>query len=331
MSIRKTVSITRRFAVAALSVTSLFGAASAQAQNQDYPNRPIKLVVGFPPGGSSDVMARMVGTALSAKLGQPIVVDNKPGANTIIATEYVKSQPADGYTLLSSPSSFAISPAFKQGNYEFKDFAPVALIGVSPLLLVTQNEVPAKNVTELMSFVKTQQGKLPYASYGAGGAGHLATELLLSMTNAQMIHVPYKGGAAGLVDVIGGRVTMMMPTVTAGLTLAKDGKIKVIAVSGSKRIAAMPDVPTMAESGVPGYEVLVWEAIQAPAGTPPAIVARLNNALREVLATPDVREKLLRLGLEAETKMTPAELTAFIRSEGDKFAKIVNDRGIKVE
>lgn len=332
MKIRMPIGIGRFLAAAGFVVSTLVGAACAQAQVQDYPNRPIKLVVGFPPGGSSDVMARLLAAALSAKLGQQVVVDNKPGANTIIATQFVRSQPADGYTLLSAPSSFAINPVLKQRNYDiFKDYTPVALVGIAQLLLVTPNEVPAKSVMELIAFAKAQQGKLSYASYGTGSAGHLASELLLSMTGVNMVHVPYKGGAPGLVDVVGGRVTMMMPSVAAAQALVKEGKVRALAVSSNRRAVAMPDVPTIAESGVPGFELVTWETIQAPAGTPPAIVDRLNKAIREVLATPELREKLLKLGIESESMMTPAEVATFIRREAGKFEKVVHESGIKEE
>lgn len=318
--------------MAGLAVSALVAVACAQAQVKDYPNRPIRLIVGFPPGGSSDAMARMLGAALSENLGQPVVVDNKPGANTIVATQIARSQPADGYTLLSASSSFAINPALKQQNYDIKkDFTPVALLGITPLLLVTPNEVPAKSVMELIALAKAQPHKLAYASYGTGSAGHLASELLLSMAGVSMVHVPYKGGAAGLVDVMGGRVTMMMSTVASALTLVKEEKIRALAVTRKVRASALPGVPTIAESGVPDFELVGWEAIQAPAGTPPPIVARLNKAIREALATPELREKMLKLGIEAESMMTPAEVATFIRNEAEKFEKIVRESGIKDE
>lgn len=255
-------------AMAALAFSAVFGATGVQAQA--YPNRPIKLVVGFPPGGSSDATARLLATALSERLGQPIVVENKAGANTVIATQYVRSQPADGYTPFSVSSSFAINPALQKLNYNtYKDFTPLALLGVIPLWLVTPNQVPVKSVGDLVSLAKSQPGKLAYASYGAGSAGHLASELLLSMTKTNMVHVPYKGTGPALVDVIGGQVTMMMPTVASSLSLVKEGKLRAIAVSSGKRVSAAPDVPTIAESGVPGFELVAWESIQVAAGTSP--------------------------------------------------------------
>jgi tripartite-type tricarboxylate transporter receptor subunit TctC len=317
-------------AMAALAFSTTLGATCVQAQA--YPNRPIKLIVGFPPGGSSDATARLLATALSEKLGQPIVVENKAGANTVIATQYVRSQPADGYTLFSVSSSFAINPALQNLNYNiYKDFTPVALLGVIPLWLVTPNQVPVKSVGELVSLAKAQPGKLAYASYGAGSAGHLASELLLSMTKTSMIHVPYKGTGPAIVDVIGGQVTMMMPTVASSLSLVKDGKLRAIAVSSSKRVSAVPDVPTIAESGVPGFELVAWESIQVAAGTPPEIVSRLNTAIRDIVASPDFREKLIKLGIEPEAKMASSDVAKFIHSEAEKFEKLIRERNIKAE
>lgn len=321
----------RTVAVVALATSTVFGAACVQAQ-EAYPNRPIKIVVGFPPGGSSDATARLLATSLSEKLGQPVIVENKAGANTIIATQYVRNQPADGYTLFSVSSSFAINPALQKLNYNiYKDFTPVALLGTIPLWLVTPNQVPVKTVGELVSLAKAQPGKLPYASYGAGSTGHLASELLLSMTKTSMIHVPYKGTGPAIVDVMGGQVTMMMPTVASSLSLVKEGRLRAIAVSSSKRVSAAPDVPTIAESGVPGFELVAWESIQVAAGTPPAIVFRLNTAIRDIVASPDFREKLIKLGIEPETKMASNDVAKFIRSEAEKFEKVIRERNIKVE
>lgn len=325
--------LTRR--VAAATVVGLMAAAptvQAQATAQNYPSRPIKLIVGFPPGGSSDATARMLGAALTTRLGQPVVVENKAGANTVIATQYLRSQPADGYTLLSVSSSFAINPALQKLNYNIDtDFAPVALLGIIPLMLVTPNEVPAKSVAELMTLAKAQPGKLPYASYGAGSAGHIASELLLSMTGAEMIHVPYKGTGPALVDVMGNQVTFMMPTVAASNALVKEGKLRAIAVSSAKRVSAVPNIPTIAESGLPGYELVAWETIQAVAGTPPEIVNKLNATIRQIIATPEFRDKLIALGIEPDTGKTPAEVGKFVHAEAEKFAKVIKDRSIKPE
>lgn len=321
-----------KFAAAAMLLGAAMAACLAHAQSGPYPNRPIKLIVGFPPGGSSDATARLLATAMSDKLGQPVVVENKAGANTIIATQYVKSQPADGYTLFSVSSSFAINPALQKLNYDiYKDFTPVALLGTIPLWIVTPMQVPARTVGELVAMAKAQPGRLSYASYGSGSAGHLASELLLSMTQANMVHVPYKGTGPALVDVVSGQVTWMMPTVASSQALVKEGKLRAIAVSSSKRVSAVPNVPTIAESGVPGFELVAWESIQVAAGTPQAIVARLNSTIREIVASPAFHEKLVNLGIEPETRMSPADVGKYVHSEAEKFAKIIRERNIKAE
>jgi tripartite-type tricarboxylate transporter receptor subunit TctC len=309
---------------------ALFGAAGAWAQT--YPAKPIKLIVGFPPGGGSDALARRVGAALTEKFGQQVIVDNKPGANTILATQFVQSQPPDGYTLLFVSASFAINPALYKLTYNIeKDFTPVAVVAVVPLLLIVNNDVPAKSVKDLIAMARAQPGKLTFASFGTGSAGHLAGEMLLSMTGTEMIHVPYKGSAPAVADVMGGRVTMMLPGIGSAINLAKEGKLKALGVSTAKRVSGAPEVPTMAESGVPGYDVATWESIQAPAGTPPDVVAKLNAAVREAVASKDLRQKMINLGFEPDAMKSPAEAAQFIRSEMNKWGKVVRERNIKVE
>jgi tripartite-type tricarboxylate transporter receptor subunit TctC len=217
-------------AVALVFLVALFGGGGAWAQT--YPAKPVKLIVGFPPGGGSDALARLVGAALTDKFGQQIIVDNKPGANTIVATQFVQGQPADGYTLLFVSASFAINPSLYKLTYDIqKDFTPVTIVAIVPLLLITHNNVPAKSVKDLIAMAKAQPGKLTFASFGTGSAGHLAGEMLLSMTGTDMIHVPYKGSAPAIADVLGGRVTMMLPGIGSAITLAKDGKLKALGVS----------------------------------------------------------------------------------------------------
>lgn len=323
-------SVARIPAVVLVFLVALFGAGGAWAQA--YPSKPVKLIVGFPPGGGSDALARLVGAALTDKFGQQIIVDNKPGANTIVATQFVQSQPADGYTLLFVSASFAINPSLYKLTYDIqKDFAPVTIVAIVPLLLITHNSVPAKSVKDLIAMAKAQPGKLTFASFGTGSAGHLAGEMLLSMTGTDMIHVPYKGSAPAIADVLGGRVTMMLPGIGSAINLAKDGKLKALAVSTAKRVSGAPDIPTIAESGVPGYDVATWESIQAPAGTPPDVVAKLNAAIREVVATNELRQKMINLGFEPDAMKSPAESAQFVRSEMNKWGKLVRERNIKVE
>jgi tripartite-type tricarboxylate transporter receptor subunit TctC len=288
--------------------------------------------VGFPPGGGSDTLARLLGNALPEKLGQQVLVDNRPGANTIVATEYVKNQPADGYTLLFVSASFAINPSLYKLPYDpDKDFAPVTIVAIVPLLLITPKSLPVKDVKELIALAKAQPGKMDYASFGVGSAAHLAGELMASLTGTQMVHVPYKGSAPAVADVMGGRVMMMMPGIGSAINLARDGKVKALAVTTAKRASGAPDIPTVAESGIPGFDVATWESIQAPAGTPPQAINRLNAALRDVVTSKALREKMITLGFEPDATKSPAETAEFIRAQRQKFAKLVKERNIKAE
>jgi tripartite-type tricarboxylate transporter receptor subunit TctC len=306
--------------------------AATSALAQAYPVKPVKLFVGFPPGGGSDALARLLGTALTDRLGQQVLVDNKPGANTIVATEFVKSQPADGYTLLFVSASFSINPSLYKLTYDpEKDFSAVTIVAIVPLLLVTHNDVRASGVTELILLARSQPGKHTYASFGIGSAAHLAGEMMLSMTKTDMVHVPYKGSAPALADVMGGRVTMMLPGIGSAINLAKEGKLRALAVSTAKRASGAPDIPTIAESGIPGFDVATWESVIAPAATAPDIVNRLNTAIREAVSTAELRQKMINLGFEPDAAKSPAETRQFIRAEMNKWGKVVRERGIKVE
>lgn len=320
----------RLIAIAMFASITAFGAGSAWAQ--PYPSKPIKLIVGFPPGGGSDSAARLTAAGLAEKLGQQVVVENKPGANTILATQWVGSQPADGYTLLFVSASFAINPSLYKLTYNpEKDFTPVGLVALVPLMLISNNDLPAKTVKELIALARAKPGELTFASFGTGSAGHLAGELFLSMTGVNMAHVPYKGSAPAIVDVIGGRVSIMFPGIGSAVPHVKAGKLRGIAVTTAKRASSSPDIPTVDESGVPGYVVSTWESIMAPAGTPPAVVARLNKVLGEVLAQKELREKMIALGLEPDGTKNPAETAQFVRSEMAKWSKVVKERNVKVE
>ncbi|MDB5809664.1 MAG: hypothetical protein JWN94_1786 [Betaproteobacteria bacterium] len=318
------------YVAAAVSLCSLVLAGTAVAQA--YPSKSVKSIVGFPAGGGSDALARLVSAALSDKFGQQFVVDNKAGANTIVATQYVKSQPADGNTLLFVSASFAINPSLYKLDYDIeKDFTPVTVMAIVPLLLITNNNLPVNSIRELIAMAKAQPGKLNYASFGIGSAAHLAGEMFLSMTGTDLIHVPYKGSAPAVADVMGGRITMMLPGIGSAINLAKEGKLKALAVSTGKRVLGAPDVPTIAEAGVPGFDVATWESIQAPAGTPPDIVAKLNAAVREAVTNASLRQKMIDLGFEPDGQKSPAETGQFVKSEMLKWGKLVRERNIKVE
>jgi tripartite-type tricarboxylate transporter receptor subunit TctC len=320
-----------RLAIAAI-LTLIFVLHSMPSWSQGFPVKPIKLIVGFPPGGGSDSAARLTAAALADKLGQPVVVENKPGANTIIATEFVKSQGADGYTLLFVSASFAINPSLYKLTYDpEKDFTPVGLVAIVPLMLIANNDLPAKNVADVVALAKAQPGKITYASFGQGSAAHLAGEMLCAMTGTDMLHIPFKGSGPAITELLGGRVAIMFPGIGSAVPQVKEGKLKGLAVSTSKRVSIAPEIPTVAESGVPGFEIATWESIQAPAGTPTDVIAKLNAALKDVLASKDLREKLINLGMEPDGTKNPAETAQFIRSEMQKFGKLVKDRNIKVE
>jgi len=324
------LSLTRVGSIAFLTLAASLGAQSALAQT--FPAKPMKMIVGFPAGGGSDALARLLGAALTEPLGQQVLVDNRPGANTIVASQFVQSQPADGYTLLFVSASFTINPALYKLTYDIeKDFTPVSIVAVIPLLLVTPNSLPAKSVKDLIAMAKAQPGKLNFASFGLGSAGHLAGEILLSMTGTEMVHVPYKGSAPAVADVVGGRVTMMLPGIGSAINLAREGKLKALAVSTAKRVAGAPDIPTIAESGVPGYDVATWESVQAPAGTPPEVVGKLNASIRDVVATNDLRQKMIALGFEPDATRSPAAARQFVRDQMNMWGKVVRERNIKVE
>ena len=306
--------------------------AAFDSSAQAYPSKPIKLIVGFPPGGGSDAAARILAAALQDKLGQPIVVENKPGANTVLATQYVRSQPADGYTLLFVSASFAINPSLYKLDYDIrKDFTPVALVVQVPLILIANNDLPVRSVGELVALAKQKPGELTYASFGVGSAGHLAGELFSAMTGTNIRHVPYKGSAPAITDLLGGRVSIMFPGIGSAVPLVKEGKLKGVAVTTSKRTAIAPEIPTVAESGVAGYDVATWESVQAPAGTPREAVTKLNKAIGEVLATKEIRDRMMALGLEADGTKSPAEVAQFVLAEKEKWARVVKERDVKVE
>lgn len=320
------------FRIAAILLVATMSCSAVPAAAQGYPAKPVKLFVGFPPGGGSDALARLLGAALTEKFSQQILVDNRPGANTIVATEFVKSQPADGYTLLFVSASFSINPSLYKLSYNIeKDFSPVTIVAIVPLLLITHNSIPVRSVKELIALAKARPGELNYASFGIGSAAHLAGEMMLSMTGTSMLHVPYKGSAPAIADVLGGRVAMMMPGIGSAIGLSKEGKLRALGVSTSKRASGAPDIPTIAESGLPGFDVSTWESVQAPAGTPADVVSRLNTAIREAVGGSELRQKMLNLGFEPDAQKSPAETRQFIRNEAAKWAKVVRERNIKAE
>jgi len=305
---------------------------AAVAAAQDYPNKPIRFIVPYPPAGGTDVVARILTEPLGAALGQPIVIDNRGGAAGNVGTDIAAKAPADGYNVLFTLSSHTINPKlYSKLPFDVeKDFVPISLAAMIPQILVVHPSVPANNVQELIAMAKAQPGKLNYASVGTGSPGHIAGELFKLKAGIEIVHVPYKGGGPAVTDTIGGQVQMLFVSMPAAWQHVKSGRLKAIAVTSDKRSVAAPDVPTFLESGVPDYVVNSWYGALAPAKTPPAIVAKLQAAFAQVLANPQVKEKLLAQGAEA-APTTQAEFDKIIRDELAKWDYVIRAANIKPE
>jgi tripartite-type tricarboxylate transporter receptor subunit TctC len=316
--------------IIALLIVLLAGAAGAQEAR--YPVKPIKLVVGYTPGGATDIVARSIAAKLQDLLGQPVIVENKPGATSNIASEFVAKSAPDGYTLLLGTISNATNmTAYKNLGYDtMRDFVHITQTMSAPSVLAVHPSVPAKNLKELLALARQQPGKLTFASSGNGGSPHLAGELLKLRTGIDIVHVPYKGATGAMTDLLGGQVTMSFQTALSAIPYLQSGKLNVIAVAAHKRMAQLPNVPTMAEAGVPDFEVSSWNGLFAPAKTPPEIVARLYQATLKALAMPDVREKMAAQGAEPVGN-SPEEFRAYIKSEIEKWGRVIRESGAKVE
>jgi len=316
--------ITRLLALVLLAV-----AAGASAQ---YPNKPIRLIVTYPPGGGADTMARIIAPKLTERLGQPVVVENKAGASGQIGADLVAKSAADGYTILLDATAYSVNPSlYPKLPYDpQKDFAPITiLIRVPNILVVTPGFAP-KSVQELIALAKAKPGQLSYASSGNGSAQHLAAELFKVGAGVDMVHIPYKGGAPAIADVMGGQVPIFFGNMSSALPHVKSGRVRALAVTGSKRSANVPELPTIAESGLPGYEVYEWNGLFAPAGTPAAVINRLQTEIARIVHLPDVSEKLAALGAEPVAN-TPQEAAVFLKSEIAKWATVVKQANIKAE
>ncbi len=313
----------------ALSAALLaLGAADTHAQG--FPSRPVTLVVPFAPGGTTDVLARAIGERLTGRLGKPVIIDNKPGAASMMGAEFVAKAPPDGHTLLlATAATLAINPSlYKKVRYDpIKSFAPVALVADTPVLLVTRPDVPAKNVSELIAYIKGSKTAPAFASAGNGTVHHLAGELFKRLAKVDLVHVPYKGAAPALMDVIGGQVPMMFVDLPAASAHVKAGKLRVLATSGPKRLSALPDVPTVAEAGLPGFSVTSWQAIVAPAGTPKDVVSLLNREINAVVKEAAMRERFAQLGSELQGDMSAEQFAQFINSERSRWATIIKASG----
>ena len=301
------------------------GAALAQA----YPSKPLRMVVPFPPGGSADILGRSVGQKLGERLGQPVVIDNRPGAGASIGAKAVAEAPADGYTLLlGTVSSHAMSPATNTVGYDpVKDFTPIAEIASIPFVVLVHPGVPVKNIAELVALAKSKPGQVTYASAGSGTSNHLAGELLGMAAGIKMLHVPYKGSAPALNDLLGGQVNAMFDLQLTAMPQIKSGKVRALAMTGAKRSALLPELPTVREAGVPGYEVTAWFGFFGPAGVPKPIVDRLNAELNAIMKLPDIRAKFAELGVETESG-SAEEFAGFVRGEAGKWAAVIKAAGI---
>ncbi|WP_412556593.1 Bug family tripartite tricarboxylate transporter substrate binding protein [Xylophilus sp. GOD-11R] len=319
-------------AAAAAALATMVPVASAFAQ-EVWPSRPITVVVPFPAGGTTDIVARLAGQALSQELGQPVVVDNRPGAGGNIGSQMVARAPADGYTLvMGTVGTHAINPAlYKKMPYDhIKDFAPISRVANVPNLLVANPSQPFKTVKEMIAYAKANPDKLTFASSGNGTSIHLAGELFKTLTGVSMQHIPYKGSAPALADLIAGQTNVMFDNLPSSIAFVRGGKLRPIAVTTLQRSPELPDVPTVAESGVPGFDASSWFGLLAPAGTPPAVIKRIDDALLKVMASTDLKKKIMEQGGQPVGE-TPEQFAAFIRTETTKWAKVVKESGASVD
>ncbi|HEY4374786.1 MAG TPA: tripartite tricarboxylate transporter substrate binding protein, partial [Burkholderiales bacterium] len=317
------------FLARACGAALLFACALAQAQT--YPAKPLRLVVPFPPGGGTDIIARTLGERMAADLGQSVIVDNRPGAGTMIGDELVAKSTPDGYTLLIATFAHAVNPSL-QAKVPFnteKDFAPVALVGRSPNVLVVNPSRPFKSVADVLAYAKANPGKLTFGSFGNGTSAHLAGELFKNLAKVNLVHVPYKGSAPALTDLLGGQIDMMFTTVASVAQHIKSNRLRALAVTSAQRSAAYPNLPTIAEAGVPGYAAESWYGIYVPAGTPAPIIARLNQSVHTAVKSDAFKTRVEEEGLVVSNG-PPEELSKYVQAEETRWAKVVKEAHIKV-
>ena len=331
MRLEKTIGARPRFAKWCLSpILALCLCDAAQAQ---YPVRPIRIIVAYTPAGTTDILARAIGQKFTEAWKQPVIVENRPGANGNIGTEVAAKAPADGYTLLmGTAGTHAVNPGlYPKLPYDaVGDFAPVSLTAIVPNILVIHNALPAKNVQDLIAYAKKNPGKLSFGSPGIGSTGHLSAELFKSLAGIDMVHVAYKGSAPTLQDLMGGQVQVVIDNIPPYLPHVKAGKIRALAVTPSKRSPAVPELPTMAEAGVKGYDAASWFGLFAPGGTPAEVVDKLSEETRRILALPDMRDKLLGLGAQPSGS-TPEEFARFIEAEIAKWGRVIRSANVTLQ
>jgi tripartite-type tricarboxylate transporter receptor subunit TctC len=326
----------RRFAIGIALVGAMLGAAAVHAQGvaAAYPGKPIRFVVPFPPGGPLDIMARGIGQKLTESWGQPVVVDNRPGAGGSLGAELVAKSPGDGYTLLmGAVSTHAINPSlYAKIPYDpQQDFVPVALVAQVPNILVVNPALPVKSVGELIDYARAKPGALSFGSGSTGSTGHLAGELFKTMARVDMVHIPYKGGAPAMQDLLAGQTQLMFDNLANALPQVRAGKLRALAVTTLKRSPAVPDLPTVAESGLPGFDLTTWFGVFVPAGTPRAAVVQLNAGIVKALASKDLADRLATMGTAPPVDNSPESFAAFVRAEAAKYAQVVKSSGARVD
>lgn len=312
-------------------VALALGASAAQATDA-FPSKPVRIVVPFSPGGATDIMSRLVAERLSARLGQAVIVENRPGGGTMIASDYVARAEPDGYTLLMAASSLGIAPSlYAKVNYDpIKDFAPVSQVASVVHVLEVHPSVPARNVAELIAYLKANPGKVSYGSVGAGSSTHLEAELFNSMAGVEMEHIPYKGSAPALTDLVAGRIQLMFDAWASSGPFVKDGRLRALAVTTTQPSAAVPDLPTVAASGLPGYSAMPWLGLVAPSGTPEPVIGKLHQAIADIVQEPAVRAKFSELGLDIIGN-DPQAFADFIKQDIATWAKVARDANIRLE
>jgi len=317
--------------VLGLALAATFASVQARAQGAKYPDHPVKVVVGFSAGGGTDVAARVIAQKLSETMGQTFVVENRPGASGLIASEAVTKSPADGYTLMvGSQTTLAVAPAlYRKFQIDAtKDMIGIAMVGVSPLVAVVNPSVPVHSIKELIALAKEKNGTMNFGSGGVGTTPHMAGELFAFTAGVKMVHVAYRGEAPAINDLLGGQIPFMFANLSAVIGNVQAGKLRAIGISSLKRSATTPDIPTVAESGLPGFDAATWWALVAPAGTPRDVVTKLNAEVKKVVAMPDVQKRFATLGMTGEDR-TPQGVDALIKSEIAKWAKVIKDAGVK--
>jgi len=315
-----------------LTAVAIATGIACTAHGQEYPNRPVRVVVPFSPGGPAELIARLVGQKLTDSLGQPFIVDARGGGGGTIASEIVAKAPPDGYTLMLHTVGHVITPAlYRKLPYSVEnDFVPIAVAYTSQLVLIVHSSVPAKTVKDLIALARAKPKQINYASSGNGGISHLAAHLFQTMAGIELTHIPYKGMAPGLTDVVAGQVQMVMPDPAVALPHVRTGKVTPLGLTGTKRIPSAPQIPTIAEAGVPGYEVPVWYGYFAPRGTPRAIIDRVHAGVVKAMASPDLRDRYLNEGADP-TVHGPEPFQTLIKAELAKWAKVVKDSGVRID